>query len=116
MPNLPKGNRKTFAVKARSTFVKQKQREKERAFKGMDRTNSKIYTSRQWRNLRKLVLHRQPICVHCEKKNKFITANTIDHIKPINQGGSVWDVDNLQALCSSCHNKKSAKDKIGRGM
>jgi 5-methylcytosine-specific restriction endonuclease McrA len=35
----------------------------------------------------------------------------VDHIKPINQGGSIWNKDNLQTLCNRCHNKKSAKDK-----
>ena len=118
MPSIPKKNRTTFAVQARTNYVKQKEREKERAFKGIDKSNSKIYTSRQWRKLRQYVLHRQPICVHCVQKNRYTTANTIDHILPINKGGAIWDIENLQALCSSCHNKKSARDKsykIGRG-
>ena len=107
MPSIPKGNRKTFAVKARSTFVKRKHR----AFVGMDKSNSHLYKTRQWRKLREMVLHKQPICVMCEQKKIYTTANTIDHILPINKGGAVWSMDNLQALCSSCHNKKSARDK-----
>ena len=59
MPSIPKGNRKTFAVKARSTFVK----DKEKAFAGMDKSNTHIYNSRQWRKLRQMVLHKKPICV-----------------------------------------------------
>ena len=107
MPSIPKGNRKTFAVKARSTFVKDKQR----AFVGMDKSNTHIYNSRQWRKLRQMILHKQPICVMCQQKKRYKTANTIDHILPINKGGAVWSIDNLQALCTSCHNKKSARDK-----
>mgnify|MGYP003653281234 FL=1 len=107
MPNLPKGNRSTLAVKARSTYVKDKQE----AFSGMTDVNKYIYNSRQWRKLRQMVLHKQPICVMCEQKNRYTTANTIDHIQSINKGGAVWAMDNLQALCSSCHNKKSARDK-----
>ena len=107
MPSIPKGNRRTLAVKARSTYVK----DKERAFVSMDKSNSHIYNSRQWRKLRQLVLHKHPICVHCERNKKYITANTIDHIIPINKGGAIWSMNNLQALCASCHNKKSAKDK-----
>ncbi len=107
MPIIPKGNRRTLAVKARSNYVK----DKLRAFKGMDKSNSSIYKSRQWRRVRQLVLHKQPICVMCERKNKFVTANTIDHITPINKGGAIWAIDNLQALCSSCHNSKSSKDR-----
>jgi 5-methylcytosine-specific restriction endonuclease McrA len=34
-----------------------------------------------------------------------------DHIVPINLGGDPWAWDNLQALCNSHHNRKSAKDK-----
>lgn len=107
MPSIPKNNRTTFAVKARSNYVKEKQT----AFAGMDKSNSHIYKSRQWRKLREIILHKQPICVMCEQKNRYTTANTIDHIIPINKGGSVWSFNNLQALCSSCHNKKSARDK-----
>lgn len=107
MPSIPKKNRTTFAVKARTTYVKDKQR----AFVGMDKSNSHIYNSRQWRKLRQMVLHKQPICVMCEQKNRYTTANTIDHIQSINKGGAIWSMNNLQALCSSCHNKKSARDK-----
>ncbi len=107
MPSIPKKNRTTLAVKARSTYLKDKQK----AFTGMDKSNRSIYNSIQWRKLRQMILHKQPICVMCEQKNRYTTANTIDHILPINKGGAVWAIDNLQALCSSCHNRKSARDK-----
>ena len=35
----------------------------------------------------------------------------VDHIKPINKGGSKLDIDNLQSLCNRCHALKSAKEK-----
>jgi len=107
MPSLPKSNRTTLSVKARSTYVK----DKEKAFKGMDRSNAKIYKGRQWQKIRQLVLHRHPLCMKCASKGRYITANTIDHITPINKGGAVYALENLQALCSSCHNSKSATDK-----
>jgi 5-methylcytosine-specific restriction endonuclease McrA len=107
MPHLPKGNRPTLSTKARATVVK----EKARAFEGIDKSNAKIYSSRQWRKLRHLVLSKQPLCVMCRKKGRYTTANTVDHILPINKGGAVWNPDNLQSLCSSCHNRKSATDK-----
>ena len=107
MPSIPNKNRTTFAVKARTTYVNDKQR----AFASIDKSNNYIYKSRQWRKLRQIVLHKHPICVMCEQKNRYTTANTIDHILPINKGGAVWSINNLQALCSSCHNKKSARDK-----
>ena len=107
MPSIPKNNRTTFAVKARSNYIKEKQR----AFASIDKSNNYIYKSRQWRKLRQIVLHKHPICVMCEQKNRYTTANTIDHILPINKGGAKLSLENLQGLCSTCHNRKSAYDK-----
>lgn len=33
-----------------------------------------------------------------------------DHIVPINEGGAMYDWDNLQSLCTQCHNSKSGKE------
>lgn len=33
----------------------------------------------------------------------------IDHIDPLNNGGAFKDPANLQALCSTCNNRKGAK-------
>jgi 5-methylcytosine-specific restriction protein A len=107
MPSLPKGNRNTFAVKARSTYLK----DKDRAFSGMDKSNAPFYNSRQWRKLRLMILQRDPICKECEKKNIFVSSVVVDHILPINKGGAKYNADNLQGLCTTCHNRKSARDK-----
>ena len=107
MPNLPKGNRSTLAVKARNSYVK----EKDRAFSGMDTSNASFYNSRQWRKLRLMILNRDPLCKECEKKNRFVSSVVVDHILPINKGGAKLSFDNLQGLCTTCHNRKSAKDK-----
>ena len=107
MPTIPKGNRDTLATKSRQDH----QAEKERAFKGIDRSNAPFYKSRHWQKLRLFILQRDVICKHCSKDNRYITATVCDHIQPILKGGNRYDVTNLQALCSSCHNKKSARDK-----
>ena len=107
MPSLPKGNRKTFAVKARISYLK----DKERAFKGIDKSNASFYNSRQWRKLRLMILQRDPLCKECEKKNRFVSSVVADHILPINKGGAKYNPDNLQGLCTTCHNRKSARDK-----
>jgi 5-methylcytosine-specific restriction protein A len=70
----------------------------------------KFYHSAKWRNLRKLVLSLYPICVHCKEKNITTLSKVADHIKPVRLGGQVWDINNLQGLCESCHNIKSAKE------
>lgn len=52
-----------------------------------------------------------PLCEASFAKGKIKPANTLDHIKPINQGGSVWDVSNLQWLSEKEHAIKSQKEK-----
>jgi 5-methylcytosine-specific restriction protein A len=70
----------------------------------------KFYYSTKWRKLRKQVLTINPLCVYCQKENKPTIATIADHITPVRLGGEIWDLNNLQGLCESCHNKKSAKE------
>jgi 5-methylcytosine-specific restriction protein A len=70
----------------------------------------KFYHSTKWRKLRKQVLTINPLCVYCQKENKPTIATIADHITPVRLGGEVWELNNLQSLCESCHNKKSAKE------
>lgn len=35
----------------------------------------------------------------------------VDHIKPIAQGGEIYDETNLQLLCIQCHGKKTAQER-----
>ena len=72
------------------------------------RTQDKRYWSTLWRKLRKAWLKQSPVCVACGW-----TANVVDHIRPVSQGGAFYDRNNLQSLCTSCHNRKSAKEKAG---
>ena len=37
-------------------------------------------------------------------------ANEVDHIVPLHKGGDPFDMDNLQALCRSCHIAKTARE------
>lgn len=41
-------------------------------------------------------------------------SKIVGHIKEISDGGARYDEDNLQALCSACHNRKSAEEKNNR--
>tara|TARA_R100001443_G_scaffold113463_1_gene128194 strand:- start:45 stop:413 length:369 start_codon:yes stop_codon:yes gene_type:complete len=67
-----------------------------------------IYQSNRWRKLRNHYIKHNPICVECERNNKITTAKIVDHIKEIADGGSVWNVSNLQSLCNRCHRVKTA--------
>ena len=68
--------------------------------------NRSFYASAAWKQARKhyIVLH--PLCEICHRA----VSTVVDHIKPINQGGAPLDESNFQALCSSCHNKKSGHE------
>ena len=70
------------------------------------------YGSR-WRRLRQMVLAEHPLCadpygIHAAR-GEVVAATDVDHIKPKRDGGTD-DWDNLQALCSSCHSRKTIDD------
>jgi len=59
-----------------------------------------------WKQLRLSKLHRDPLCAHCQAKGRVTMATEVDHILPLKEGGTNnWN--NLQALCKSCHSKKT---------
>ncbi|HIF9075746.1 TPA: HNH endonuclease [Photobacterium damselae] len=73
---------------------------------------NRIYNTARWRRTRNIVLHRDKgLCQNCLKQGRYISANHCDHIISIANGGSVWDIKNLQMLCKKCHEKKTAKEK-----
>jgi 5-methylcytosine-specific restriction protein A len=75
-----------------------------------DNSNADFYNSWAWRKLRKLQLDKNPLCKHCEDNDVITKAKVADHIISINRGGERLDEANLQSLCESCHNKKSANE------
>lgn len=75
------------------------------------RGNSKFYNSRTWRKFRRAFLDKNPLCVTCEEEGRVTPATVADHIVPINKGGAELDEHNIQGLCASHHNAKSARDK-----
>ena len=75
-----------------------------------DKASDKFYHSAAWLKVRKLVLAREPFCRACG-----MPASDIDHITPIKDGGDKLSLDNLQPLCKACHNKKTTRERRGRG-
>ena len=66
---------------------------------------------RQWRKRRLQILDRDGwVCAHCSKHGKM----EVDHIKPLDDGGEMYDASNLQSLCASCHWEKSRSERRGR--
>lgn len=73
------------------------------------------YLSREWRTFRKGYLAAHPRCVctacptHRPPCNRI--ANTVDHVIPARVGG----VKLFQAMCASCHSRKTATYDGGFG-
>jgi len=40
----------------------------------------------------------------------------VDHVRPLSDGGDHYDADNLQALCRSCHARKTCREDGGFGL
>ena len=38
----------------------------------------------------------------------------VDHIEPLAEGGAVYDLTNLQALCRHCHIEKTRGENLAR--
>lgn len=64
----------------------------------------KIYSSKRWKNLKKLIINNNPICNLCRSE----LATEIDHIKPIKTNPELaYSISNLQPLCKRCHSRKT---------
>ncbi|MDO7487031.1 HNH endonuclease signature motif containing protein [Peribacillus frigoritolerans] len=56
-----------------------------------------------------------PLCEHCLLMDKVTPMDVCDHIIELKDDWSLrLDISNLQSLCNSCHNKKTAKVKKDR--
>jgi len=60
-----------------------------------------------WRRLRAWYLAQHPLCVECERAGRVVAAQEVDHVTPISAGGARLDPENLQALCTPCHSRKT---------
>ena len=63
----------------------------------------------RWRRLRRMYLRANPYCVACKRQGRIELATEMDHIIPKAQGGGDME-DNLQAMCKSCHSRKTARE------
>lgn len=62
-----------------------------------------------WRKIRNRYIAKHPLCAHCLRDGRYTAATEVDHIVPLSHGGKHAE-SNLQALCKSCHSKKTMQD------
>jgi 5-methylcytosine-specific restriction endonuclease McrA len=75
----------------------------------------RLYNSIRWRKLRTWKLTRDPLCWYCLEIGRITAADTVDHRKAHKGNEKLfWDSDNLQSLCSTCHNA-IAQEKDAKG-
>ncbi|MFU1798198.1 HNH endonuclease [Paenibacillus azoreducens] len=74
-----------------------------------------FYKSKEWRKCREKVLIRDHyLCQQCLRKGILTTANTVHHIKPLEDYPELaLDENNLESICPTCHNKEHPEK--GRG-
>ena len=68
-----------------------------------------FYNSPQWRAISTNHRKRYPLCKHCLDIGITKPADVVDHIIELrDQFEKRFDLTNLQSLCHSCHNSKTA--------
>ena len=60
-----------------------------------------------WRRLRVVVLHEEPVCQLCH----ITAASVVDHIMPRAKGGTD-ERTNLRGVCGPCHHAKTGRDRF----
>lgn len=93
--------------------VKQEERQRKYGHQ-FDENGKSIYSTWKWKKLRKTKAELNPLCEHCEVFGIAKPVEEVDHTHEIEDGGAIWDIDNLQSLCKHCHIVKTFKAKKER--
>jgi 5-methylcytosine-specific restriction protein A len=86
------------------------EREREQGARKRTDGNALFYKSKAWQIQRRIVLARDPICRICGEQ----PSTEVDHVKAIEDGGSLLSLDNLQGACHGCHSSKTRREMIDR--
>lgn len=104
------GARRDAEAKAKSAKYREQRRVKQAG-----NSNARGYTYR-WKKLRDRFIAQHPYCEECFKQGKIVMATDVDHIVPHKGDRSLlYDEQNLQALCHSCHSRKTVTEDGGFG-
>ncbi len=77
-----------------------------------DQSSKKIYNSKKWIKESRpgAIVRDNGRCVKCGSNENLV----VDHIKELKDGGSPYDLNNLQTLCKKCHKIKTDIEKKRR--
>lgn len=82
-----------------------------------NKDSAKFYNSKEWKLTRDRAAKRDGgLCQECLRNGDVTEFDVVDHIIEIEDGGCKLCVDNLECLCHSCHNRKSAEKRKDRGL
>lgn len=70
-----------------------------------DKDEQAFYNSTPWRKVRAMKLRQDPLCEECGKQGRIKEAALVHHLQEIKDGGERLAFDNLQSVCTACHNK-----------
>jgi 5-methylcytosine-specific restriction enzyme A len=88
------------------------QLKKERLPDHREQSQKRGYDS-TWRALSKQVRMEEPLCRHCLRDGRVTAAVCVDHIVPISIAPDLRLFRiNLQALCASCHTRKTRAEML----
>lgn len=78
-----------------------------------DKKATTFYHSVAWKKARKLaIMKSHGLCVQCYEEGKIVPGRVVDHIIPLKEDWTkATDIDNLQYLCQTCHNRKTGQGK-----
>lgn len=80
-----------------------------------ENANQRGYNS-AWQRARLGFLAQNPLCITCAGTGRVTAASVVDHITPHKGDMQLfWDTNNWQALCKTCHSRKTAKIDGGFG-
>jgi 5-methylcytosine-specific restriction enzyme A len=73
-----------------------------------------FYLSVAWRRFRWWYLANHPCCEMCEREGRITSADLVDHIIELQDGGERLSEDNAMSMCLKCHAMKTARERQHR--